>query len=79
VSLLLTAVIERFIFFVKGELPNAGLAGGAVGFFMVQCVVVASVAQVGLAAMSHRRGQCWGWLLAAIGIATWFATIAKIR
>jgi hypothetical protein len=46
---------------------------------MLQCVVIASVAQLVLAAIWHRRGEGWGWVLAAIGVATWFATIAKIR
>jgi hypothetical protein len=79
ISLLLTAVIELFILFVKGELPSADLAGGAVFFFMVMCVVAASVANLILAAISARRGERWGWLLSAIGVAAWFATIAGIR
>ena len=78
-SLLLTAVIELFIIFVNSELPNADLAGGAMFVFMLQCVGIASVANLGLVAISHRRGEHWGWLLAAVGLTTWFATIAKIR
>jgi hypothetical protein len=79
ILLLLTTVIELFILFVKGELPSADLAGGAVFFFMLLCVIAAAVANLILAAISARRGERWSWLVAAIGIATWFATIAGIR
>ena len=60
------------------DLHNAELAAGAVFFGLVLCVTAASIANLGLAALSHSRGERWGWLLAATGIATWFATLLSV-
>src|SRR5450759_2910193 len=79
ISLLLTAVVELFILYVMSELHTAELAAGAMFFAMVSCVMAASVANLSLAAISHRRGERWGWLLAATGVATWFATVILRR
>jgi hypothetical protein len=78
ISLLLTAVVELFILYGMSELHNAELAAGAVFFAMLLCVMAASVANLILAAISHRRGERWGWLLAATGVVTGFATIAVL-
>ena len=78
ISVLLTAIIELFILYVNSELHTAELAAGAVFFAMVLCVVAASVANLILAAISHRHGERWVWVLSATGVAAWFATIAVI-
>jgi hypothetical protein len=78
ISILLTAIIELFIRYVNSELHNAELAAGAMAAAMVLFVMLAAVANLSLAGISHHRGERWGWLLAVTGIAMWFVTISGI-
>jgi hypothetical protein len=78
ISLLLNAVVELDILWTASELHSADLAAGALLAFTVLCVIASTIVSVVLGVFSHRRGEGWGWLVSAAGIATWFATIAYI-
>jgi hypothetical protein len=78
VSVLLTIGVELLILSIKRELPRAELAAGALGMGMVFVATAASVVNLILARIAHRRGEGWGWRQAVVGIGVWFATIAVV-
>jgi hypothetical protein len=76
ISLMLGFLIELLIFYTKHELRNvASMVGGAMYVFMLLLVIAASVVNLVLWFVAHRRGEAWS-LVPVVVIGVWLATIA---